>query len=259
MNVLNNLNRTVQYKHSCIYCGKGYKTCTNLEKHLLLCEMIHKRSSSNISLYEEPIPSQKKMYQLLVELAQKYNRLEEKVNEINKCVIKKKKKIDILEWLNSNVHPTTSFENLSEKISISDYHIEFLCNNSFNDTLNEVLENSVYNTTDFENPIFAFSQNTNMIYIYEKDTRWTKITNEKLARFLNKIQMKISKAFYEWKKIHSKEIKENDSLEQICNKTTGKLMAPDFKSETVLGKIRNMIYNKMKTDVKAVLEYEFEF
>ena len=38
---------------------------------------------------DEPLPSQHRMYQMLIELSQKYNRLEEKVSELNKWVIKK--------------------------------------------------------------------------------------------------------------------------------------------------------------------------
>ena len=29
---------------SCTWCGKGYKTRINLEKHTILCELIHKSS-----------------------------------------------------------------------------------------------------------------------------------------------------------------------------------------------------------------------
>lgn len=260
-----NPNRIQQPRRCCVNCGKAYKTQTNLEKHLLLCEML-KRSKNmttikdyNYDDYEDIIPSPKIMYQLLLELGQKYNRLEEKVDEINKLVIKKKKKIDVMEWLNSNMHPEITFENITEKMIITNSHLEFLLHNSFNETLNEIFLESIYNTNEeTPNPIFAFIQNANTLYIYDKNA-WIKISSDKLIRFLQKVQMKISKAFYEWKKAHEKEIKENEQISTLCNNATGKLMAPDFKSEQVLGKIRNMIYNKMKTDIKTLVEYEFEF
>jgi hypothetical protein len=264
MNLLHQTsNRIKQPKECCVYCGKGYKTRTNLEKHLLLCEMLHKRSNPSPE-EEDFVPSQKKIYQLLLELGQKYNRLEEKVDEINKWVIRKKKKIDIIEWLTQNIEPSITFEQLSEKIVITDEHIEFLLNNSFNDTLNEIFENTLYSMNENETPIYAFIQNTNTLYIYDKDAdknqnTWTKLSNEKLTRFLNKIQMKISKVFYEWKKTHDTEIKESENISMICNKATIKLMAPDFKQEAILGKVRSLIYTKMKTDVKGIIEYEFDF
>ena len=266
MNLLpNNPNRIQQPRKCCVNCGKTYKTQTNLQKHLLLCEMLYKRSKVPREQEDIEIPSQRIIYQLLLEIGQKYNRLEEKVNEINKYVVKKKKKIDVIEWLNANARPQIFFENISEKILITDEHIKFLLYNSFNDTLNEIFTTTIYisqeelNKDEIENPIFAFIQNSNILYIFDKNDGWIKLTNNKLEKFLQIIQMKISKTFYEWKKTHQKEIKEDETLSSICNNATGKLMAPDLKSESILGKIRNMMYNKMKTDIKAILEYEFEF
>jgi hypothetical protein len=36
-------------------------------------------------------------------------------------------------------------------------------------------------------------------------------------------------------------------------------MSVDFKNDTILSKIRNAMYNKIKTDMKVLVEYEFEF
>ena len=67
------------------------------------------------------------------------------------------------------------------------------------------------------------------------------------------------KSFYEWKKTKAKEIKESDNFAISCDKTLVKLMTPEFKQESVLSKIKSMMYQKMKTDMKALVEYEFEF
>jgi hypothetical protein len=254
-------NRINQFKHCCSHCGKGYKTRSYLEKHLSLCEFIHKKTT-NVLWNEEEMPSQQKMYSILLELAQKYNKLEEKVDELNKWVVKKKKKINILEWLNVNITPSILFENLLDKIYITDEHIDHLFNNSFYDTLNEILEKYIYNINENETPLFVFIQNNNTFYIYDKiDEKyiWIELSKEKLIKFLNKIQMKISKKLYEWKKIHNEEIKENEKLSQIYDKATIKLMSMEFKQENTLCKIKSMMYSKMKTDIKAVVEYEFEF
>jgi hypothetical protein len=45
----------------------------------------------------------------------------------------------------------------------------------------------------------------------------------------------------------------------MYNKSNIKLMGIDFKHEPVLSKIKFSIYNKMKKDMKALIEYEFEF
>ena len=56
------------------------------------------------------------LYQIILELGNKFNKLEEKVDELNKWVVKTKKKINIIEWLNNNIKPEIKFDFLIEKI-----------------------------------------------------------------------------------------------------------------------------------------------
>ena len=37
------------------------------------------------------------------------------------------------------------------------------------------------------------------------------------------------------------------------------MMDVDFRQESILGKIKSIMYSKMKTDMKVLVEYEFEF
>ena len=141
-------NRIKQPAHCCIYCGKTYKLRTNVDKHITLCELVHKSKKSGFVIEDEDdLPSLSKMYKMLLELGKKYNTLEEKVDEINKFVVKKKKKIDGLDWLNTNIQPSIVFEQLHEQILINDEDISYLLNNSFNDTLNGIFSRNIYMLT----------------------------------------------------------------------------------------------------------------
>lgn len=265
-------NKIKQPGQCCIHCGKSYKLKTNLNKHTNLCELISKskgkRNSYLLIEDEEDLPSQKVMYKMLLEMAQKYSTLEEKMNEVNKWVNKKKKKINVLEWLNTNITPLLIFENLSEKIIITDDDINFLLNNTFYDTINELFTKTIYIKNDNDTnytiyPIFALIQKSNTIYIYDKSTDnnnvWQECTREKLVKFLNIVHIKISKHFYNWKKSKMNEINNDDNFATMCDKTLIKLMNIDFKQDTILSKIKSQMYNKLKTDMKMLIEYEFEF
>lgn len=255
---------------SCTWCGKGYKTKINLEKHTILCELIHKSSkkrpnNTNSDDYDDicdDLPSPKKMYQMLLELGYKYSKLEEKMDEVNKFVIKKKKKINVLEWLNSNIVPSLVFENLIDKIKIIDSDIEFLLENNFLETINVVLSRFLYLENDLENnliPLFAFVQKTNIFYAFVEGSVWMELPKDKLCLFLMRVQMKISKAFHEWKKQRTTRIRDDESFAILCDKTLIKIMGNEFNQDSTFGKMRSVIYNKMKTDMKAMVEYEFEF
>jgi len=257
-------NKIKQPPQCCVYCGKMYKSRTNLNKHINLCELIYKSKKNREDEEEIELPSQKKIFKMLLELGEKYKKLEEKVEEMSKFVIKKKKKINVLMWLNDNIKPEFMFDRLIEKIEILDEDMDYLLNNSFLETINYIFSRNIYNTSsEYSYPIYAFVQKSHLFYIYDKidenKTEWQELSREKLIKFLNKILMKMLKYFNDWKKKQSDEIKTNDSFATICDKTMVKLVSMDFKNDHTLGKLKSAIYNKIKNDMKVLIEYEFEF
>lgn len=263
MNSYNVPNKIKQPAQCCVHCGKNYIKRVNLDKHTIICELLHNSKKSKLVIEEDDqLPSQRKMFQMLIELGIKFNKLEENVEEINKWVVKKKKKINVLEWLNANMTPNIVFDSIIDKIIINEEDLKILMNNQFNDTLNEVFTRTIYNFNESENPIFAFVQKANVFYIYDiidNKNIWVELSRERLIKFLNKVHMKIMKAFYDWKKTKEADIKSNDSFAIMCDKTTVKLMSVEFKQESILSKVRSAMFAKMKTDMKALIEYEFEF
>jgi uncharacterized protein YeeX (DUF496 family) len=254
-------NRIKQPAQCCVHCGKSYIKRANLDKHLVICELLQqsKKKSKIIIEEDEPMPSQRKMFEMLLELGQKYSRLEEKVEELNKWVVKKKKKINILEWLNTNIKPDINFDNIIDKIIIDESDIKCLLDNTFYDVLNEVFSRTIYKFSETENPIFAFVQKQNMFYIYDKDNIWVELSRDRLIKFLNKVHTKIFKQFYEWKKSKAFDIKSDDRLATLCDKTLVKITSIEFNQESILSKVKNNMFSRMKTDMKALVEYEFEF
>lgn len=256
-------NRIKQPAQCCVHCGKSYKKKSNLDKHIIICELLKNSKNKTIIEENDEIPSQKKLYQILLELGNKFNKLEEKVDEINKWVIKKKKKINVIEWLNKNMTPEIKFDNLIEKIIMNEEDVNYLFNNSFADTLNHIFARNIYCLSEDTNncyPIFAFVQKSNVFYIYEnEEAGWTEVTREKLVKFLNRVHMKLSRLFIDWKKTNSEKIYNDEKLSTLCDKTSVKIMSVDFRQESVLSKIKSNMYSNMKTDMKALIEYEFEF
>jgi len=256
----------------CEYCGKEYKRRINLDKHFILCEIIYKakkkdrRIDKETEETNEEMPTQKQMYKMILELALKYNKLEEKMELMSKWVDKTKKKINVLDWLNSssNLKPELIFDDLADSISILESDLDLLFNSNFYDMLNEIFTRNFYNNDESEISLFAFIQKANTIYIYSRDISslelvWIELSREKLIYFLNKVHFKIVKALLEWKKIYFEKINNSDQMEEMYNKAKIKLMGIDFKQDSTLSKIKLSIYNKMKKDMKALIEYEFEF
>ena len=257
----------------CIYCGKSYKTRANIDKHLILCETIQ-RSKKNKEVspnqYDIDLPSQRQMYNIILELTMKCNKLEEKVEQLTKWVDKKKKKINVLEWLHSNMIPRFMFDDLSDKISILDTDIECLLTHGFIETFNEILVRNIFEEREKQIiPIFCLDQKANTIYVYstpisknissELEPCWMELERESLITFMNKLHKKIIKELIEWKKTLEKEKRFDDSKSELYNKTLMKIMNVNFKQDITINKFKSIIYGRMKTDMKALIEYEFEF
>jgi hypothetical protein len=265
-NISNN-NKIKQSILCCVYCGKSYRSRSNLDKHFVLCEINHKSKINNNNNRENEddtiiIPSQKQMYQIILELTLKYNRLENKINELGKFMTKKIKKIDVLDYLNNDLQkPNISFDNITEIIKVNEEDIEYLFYNSYLETMNYILHKSIY-LNELNWPIIAFIQKPNNIYIFDKthenNYSWQIISREKFIKFLNIIQFKISKTFSEWRKNNLQNLMENDSASILYDKTFSKLMAPEFKKEVSYNKYYTNIYNKMKKDIKTcIVDIEF--
>jgi len=253
----------------CVYCGKTYKKRLNLEKHILLCEITRKPGHSIKKSEDEDTDgdafieniSSKNLCKMVIQLAMKCNKLENTVSELSKYVNKKIQKIDIIEYLNENTKSTNKqivlFENITEFISVEESDVEFLFYNSFIETVNTILARYIYKPSEkseIQIPIRAFTQKQNILYIYTNNIgdnnnnnySWTIITKEKLVRFLNIIQFKISKAFSEWRKKNSQQLIMEDSKSILYDKTFSKLMEPEFKIEKTYNKFYNNIYNNLK-------------
>ena len=252
------MNKLNTDANCCVNCGKGYKTRCGLDKHLVLCELVHKIKSGKKVTEEVEVepPSPKMMYQMILQLAEKYQRLEEKTTEMNKWVVKKKKKMDVVAWLNESLKPDYEFEGISDRVIIDDADVEFMLDNCLHETIYRVMFRLLA-SDDAVVPVFAFNQKQGVLYMYEKE-QWSELPADKLTRLLNNLQRKISKAMLDWKKKHRDEINASDAFATRYDKAVLRLMSIEFRVDGQLNKAKNAIYNRLKTDAKTVIEYEFE-
>ena len=248
-------------------------------------------NSASTTVYEDDeadtyIPSNKDLYQVVFELVKKYELLEKKVENINKYVIKEKKKINILEWLNNHHIPNNTADSMMEEIG-SDENISNVSNVShliigdnkpkLSDIVCTILSNklSCIDSNDGNlMPIVSFSQNPNTIYIFNEvknntsssqsssqslEKKWLELSKEKLSTYLVSIHMYIVKQMSKWKQDNKTRLENDSNLRDAYDKAFVKVMGFNSKSELYYSKAKTIMHGKVKKDIKAFIEYEFEF
>ena len=88
--------------YKCKYCNRAYKLKPNYDKHYLFCETLNKSICKNNikSDNEEKLPSLRDMFTLILELTAKNSHLEKRVEELSKWAESKRKKLNVIDWLN---------------------------------------------------------------------------------------------------------------------------------------------------------------
>lgn len=258
----------------CDTCDKKYIKKSSLEKHIVLCAFLTKTKREKHIQQEEDndIPTYLQLVHIVQELSIKYNKLENQLEEMHKWVEKKKKKINVISWLNENMTPRFYFQDWIDGFNIHEEHFQFLIEHSIVECFQYILEEQLTKRegegeakgeakaeAETVYPIKCFSQKNNLFYIYVSDNNWRQMTFDDFIYLFKKIQGRLLKALTAWKAKNKQYIQESDSASILCNKTTIKLMEISFTKDVLFGKIKTNLYNYLKMDLKNLFEYEFEF
>jgi len=253
-------------QHVCEHCGKTHTRKSSHDRHIILCEIIYTSNREKKCHEEETtnIPSHLQLYKIVQELVLKNAILEEKVAEMQGWLDKKKKKIDVAQWLtrnkSENIIPFSEWYN---KLEINLEHIELLIEENVVKTICEIIDLNVKKRQN--NPIACFQQKTNVFYIFQKEEVnmpdiWRRSAPEEFIIFVKSIHKSLWRELINWKEINSEKIKNSEKMEQLYMKTILKLSGFNFENDSsAMCKIRTHLYSEIKTDLKNMIECEFEF
>jgi len=240
----------------CPYCTKEYSRKSSLNKHVLLCDFLNK-SKQDKKIEEEEIdnlPSYKELVTIVQELALKNKRLEEKMGQMEKWIETKKKKVNVIQWLNQHATPSITYTEWCQQIKVTPQNLVHLFDNTISDTAIKIIQESLHELL----PIYAFDQKTNVFYIFV-DGAWAEMSNINLSNLLIKIQNRLLEEINLWRTNNAAQLHANDKMSDAYNKTIMKLMNINSVQDGTVGKIKTGVYQMIKVDIKNMIEYEFEF
>lgn len=268
----------------CQICSKKYIRKYAYDKHSLLCRFESEKQL--VDDYKVPNISNEKLYLLLVDLSNKYEKLREDYNELKKYVIIKKKKIDIIEYLNSNfiynynINFNQYIEIICEKIinigyyevitksgeerDFSNSYLNYIFDINFINGMVKILTEIIFDDREKKNiPIKAFHQKEE-IYVLITDNnekRWIAIDYIKFKEFIICIHKKIINLFTKWQK--SIEYKINDEHFNVIYIDNMKKMLGQSKvgcgshGDSYLT-IKNKLYKNISENFKNLISFEIE-
>lgn len=253
-------------KYCCAVCQKQYTRKSSLDKHKILCDFKMKTKRERQIEEEETsdIPNHNQLVKIVQELTLKLIKMEEKMEQMQKFVDKKKKKLNIVSWLNSNVNPTMGFlEWVHNSLIVKQEHFEDLMENTLHHTIQEIFQDNLCERTDFIYPIICFSQKSGIFYVADKKedntAEWRQLVLADMVLMLKTLQNRLIKELGKWKAENQHKFDDNDKIAILFNKTLIKLMNISFSQDNNLSKIKNNLYHYLKSDLKSVIEYDFEF
>ena len=256
----------INNKYCCNACNKHYTKKSSLDKHKLLCDYRHKTKREHQVEFEElgDIPNHVHLVKIVQELAFKLIKMEEKMQEMQKWVDKKKKKLNVITWLNANVVSTIGFKEwINTLFVVESDHFEYLMENNLFQTIQKVFEYNLQKKDDFVYPISCFVEKTGAFYISEKNpdgtAEWRQLELSDMILILKIFHNRMIKELTKWKLENQHKFDDSPNISDLFNKAVIKLMNITFTQDANLSRIKNGLYNYLKTDLKTMIEYDFEF
>lgn len=252
-----------EYKsgYNCNYCGKKHTRKTSHDRHIILCEIIYSSKRDKKCNEEEitDIPNQLQLYKMVQELAIKNSILEDKMNEMQKWLDKKKKKINVTQWLSSHrVENISAFSEWQKKLLVTSDHIELLIEENIVKTICQIIDENIRNSKEI--PIACFHEKTNIFYIYNSDKTWRRLTPQEFILFVQHIHKQIWREMSIWKEKNNDNLNKSEKMCDLYARTLIKLSGLNFEQDSsAMSKIRTHLYSHLKMELKNMIDYEFEF
>jgi len=223
----------------------------------------------------ENTPTIDKLYKIIMEMSIKQQKLEEKVEELSKYVDTKKKKINILEWLNITYTTCVPFDKWMTTIKVERKHLENVFNHDFVygsiELLNEFIvkgasasdSSSMANSSASDSSsssssssIRAYDQKENILYIVgADDNTWCEMSQSQSKKLFDYISKQFLHEFVTWQN-ENKHRMEDDNYAMTYMKNIKKINGGNYTTEELYRKIQRQLYKSLKTNLRNIIQYD---
>ena len=240
----------------CCFCSKKFTRKTYYDRHTLICELLSKsKKERNVEMEEhKDTPTVRKLYEIIMEMSIKYKKMEEKLEELSKYVDTKKKKINIIEWLNttcksSDPCKSSPFELWMKKIKVERKHLESIFSHDY-------VYGALHILKDFNNEhIRCYDQKDDTLFIFTNETNetatatWSEMKPQQFDKMMDFISKQFLHEFVLWQN-ENKHRMEDDNYAMTYMINIKKMNGGNnTTTEQLYRKIHREVYKQMKTSL----------
>ena len=260
--------------YCCTYCNKIYKRQHAFNNHLAKCKLnknikIVSSNDNNYKMQYNKNISNETIFNMLLDLNNKYEKLQADYDELKKHTNIVKNKISILDYLNNNYQNLSlDFIEFTKLISIGLEEINIIFKKDYIEGILEIIINNINNInniTDKTNtknninilPIKAFNQKENNLYIYLKNINcWKLMEANEFNNFVRYFNKNILNIFARWNE-NAKLTLNNEDYSDLYVVNMKKVIGGNFEKKNVNNILKNKLYKHLKCDLKKVISYDF--
>ena len=246
----------------CVYCNKSYKLKSNHDRHYLVCDLLYKTARERANEDRGVLPSAQVMYNALIDLTGKYSLLEKKVDELMKWTESRKRKLNILDWLNDKYSNTLSFSEWLLGVRVERKQLDIVFKSDYINGMVKLIEDNLLKADDNssdDKTLRAFDQKENILFIVDDtEKKWKVMDPEEFITLINVMNKMLMGEFIIWQKENKHRMYEEE-FSTIYATNVQKLMCATLSQEQIHSRIKRELYKTIKMNLKNVIEYEFTF
>jgi len=242
--------------HPCKWCNREFKYKTQYSEHIVSCKFIKERTKQRntmLDLTDDDIPNNRILYELVKHFAYKCDALELKVKKLQDASRRDKRKIDIIQYLNANQKPETTYKVWQKSFVVTKDHLDATIDRNIISGVCLLVQDYIRTINNL--PIAAFSHKHNIFYMYESQS-WTVMTEEIVNSMFDSLSTRILRAYNKWEASLPED--DTEETENKRNYYKSKILGQSICDDTKYRRFTNWLFNHLKKNVRSITEYEFD-
>jgi len=199
------------------------------------------------------LPSLRNMYDVVMELVNKMSHMEDKIKELTTLLGQKEKKVNMVDWLNTqhvlNKYEVVPFEKLIGLIKVERKHLEFLFKNDYTSAIMMVLKECI---SGENSTIRSFVQKPNMLFVYANDSskaneanassvQWMIMPDNLIQQLIHIVEKLLLCDFVKWQKENSDKMEQDDFAVKYATNVK-KIIGGNLTRDQLCSRVKSEIY-----------------